>query len=185
MVYIIAIEGIIGCGKSTLMSKLTNESVCVQEPINEWSLLANFYQDMETFAAPLQFQILFSYHKIYSLHKTIHKVIIERSPWSSKNVFSSMLMERGCITREEMAIYEKFYTQIAFPIDKFIYLKVDTDVAYERILARNRSLESTLTIEYLEQLNNKYNKEFNNTSHVEIDANQSLDKVLKDVLKHL
>ena len=79
MVYTIAIDGIIGCGKSSLISELARDFTCFPEPIHEWSLLSDFYNQMSTYAAPFQFQVLFSFHKMFSAFKNVNdKIIIER-----------------------------------------------------------------------------------------------------------
>jgi deoxyadenosine/deoxycytidine kinase len=183
MVYTVCIDGIIGCGKSSLMTRLSGDFTCFQEPVHEWSLLQNFYEDMTTYAAPFQYQVLFSFHKLFSTFKNIKDIVImERCPWSSKNIFTEMLVEAGHIQPLEYEIYSSFYDKIAFTTDLFIYLKVDTAVAYQRILQRDRAAERSLKLDYLQLLNNKYNKEIATLKNVYIiDANQPLNKVKSEV----
>lgn len=187
MVYIITIDGIIGSGKSSLITQLSDDFTCFQEPVYEWSLLQSFYDDMNAFASPFQFQVLFSFHKLYSTIKNVNdKVILERCPWSSKNIFTHMLVENGHIKPEEYNIYCNFYNKVSFATNLYIYLKVDTDVAYQRILNRGRAEERSLKFEYLQLLNNKYNESIKTLSNVcIIDANQPLNKVKESVVKIL
>lgn len=187
MVYTIAIDGIIGCGKSSLISELARDFTCFPEPIHEWSLLSDFYTQMPTYAAPFQFQVLFSFHKMLSTFKNVNdKVIIERCPWSSKNIFTSMLVEEGYISQEEHKLYLDFYDRLAFSVDMHIYLKVDPPVAHRRILRRDRAVEKTLQFAYLERLHNKYEEQFRDLKNVYIvDANQPLDVVKANVVKLL
>lgn len=184
MAFIVSIDGIIGCGKSSLINQLNQKFTCFQEPINEWSLLEDFYRDMKTFAAPFQFQVLLSFHKMYSTFKNVHdKVILERCPWSSKNIFAKMLLEDGYISPAEFKIFCDFYEKCMFKTNVHIYLKVDTDVAYERVLHRDRSSERLLTKMYLDRLNTKYNEEILGLDKLYIiDANQSMDCVMEQVL---
>jgi deoxyadenosine/deoxycytidine kinase len=187
MVYIVTIDGIIGSGKSSLISQLGDDFTCFQEPVNEWSLLQNFYEDMPTFAAPFQFQVLFSFHKLYSTFKNVKdKVILERCPWSSKNIFTNLLVENGHIQPEEYGLYCNFYDKVAFSTDLYIYLKVDTDVAFQRILNRDRAAERSLKSKYLEILNEKYNKEILTLKNVHVvDANRPLNEIKADVINIL
>lgn len=184
MVYTICIDGIIGSGKSSLITELSNDFTCFQEPVHEWSLLQNFYDDMPTYATPFQFQVLFSFHKLYSTFKNVKdKVLIERCPWSSKNIFAAMFNDNGYITPDEYKLYCNFYDKLAFNTDLFIYLNVDTDVAYDRILKRNRASERSLKLEYLELLNEKYNKALSTLKNVvKVNANKSLKEVKENVL---
>lgn len=187
MVYTVCIDGIIGCGKSSLITQLKDDFTCFQEPIEDWSLLQNFYDDMPTYAAPFQFQVLFSFHKLYSTFKNIKDtVIMERCPWSSNNIFTKMLVDAGHIKPLEYEIYSSFYKKTAFTTDLFIYLKVDTDVAYQRILHRDRAAERSLKLDYLQLLNNKYNTEISTLKNVRIvDANRPLNEVKTEVVKIL
>lgn len=187
MVYTICIDGIIGCGKSSLINQLADDFTCFQEPVQEWSLLQNFYDDMITFSAPFQFQVLFSYHKLYSTFKNVNDIVIlERCPWSSKNIFTQMLVENGCISPDEYRLYCDFYNKLSFTTNMYIYLKVDTDIAYKRILSRDRAAERSLTCDYLKQLNLKYNTTFKNLKNVwVVDANKPLQDVRREVIKIL
>lgn len=179
MVYTITIDGLIGAGKSSLISQLKDDFTCFPEPIEDWSLLKNFYEDMETYAAPFQYQVLFSFHKMYSSFKNVKdKIILERCPWSSKHIFTTMLVDNGYITPDEFNLYCNFYNKVAFTTNLFIYLKVDTEVAYKRILNRDRASEKSLKFEYLEILNNRYNTAIKTLNNVKmVDANQPLDEV--------
>jgi deoxyadenosine/deoxycytidine kinase len=184
MVYTIVIDAPIGAGKSSIISQLKDDYTCFPEPVEEWSLLQNFYEDMPSYAAPFQFQVLFSFHKMYSNFKNVKdKVILERCPWSSKNIFTDMLVQNGHISNDEYNLYCNFYDKVAFPTDLFIYLKVDTDVAYRRILNRDRAAERSLKFEYLEVLNEKYNDAIKTLSNVQIvDANRPLWEVKAQVV---
>lgn len=187
MVNVIAIDGVIGAGKSALISQLKNDFICFEEPVKEWSLLQDFYNDMNGFAAPFQFQVLLSFHKLYSTFKSSkEKVIIERCPWTSKNIFTDLLVQKGHISQEEYQIYCRFYDKVVYPINMFIYLKVDTDVAYQRILKRNREGEQNITREYVEILNNRYEETFKTLNNVSVvDANQPQEDVTKKVVQLL
>jgi thymidylate kinase len=97
-----------------------------------------------------------------------------------------MLVDGGYIKPEEYNLYCNFYDKIAFTTDLYIYLKVDTDIAYQRILNRDRAAERSLKFEYLEILNNKYNEAIKTLKNVKIvDANRPLAEVKLEVMNIL
>ncbi|ABF82059.1 hypothetical protein MIV029R [Invertebrate iridescent virus 3] len=187
MVYVISIEGIIGSGKSSLMDQLKRHYTCHQEPLHDWSLLQPFYDDMERYASPFQFQVLFSFHKLYSTIKNVNDVVIlERCPWSSRNIFTKMLVQDGFISPQEYELYMSFYDRLAFTTNLHIYLKVDPTVAFDRILKRNREAEKTLQYDYLVRLNHQYEAEISKCDNVYVvDANKPMELVGNTVLRLL
>ena len=105
---IICIDGIIGAGKSSLIRKLKNNFTCFEEPVQKWSLLLNLYSDMERYAIPFQFQVLFSQYDQYLLFKNINDlIIVERCPWTSKNVFAQMYIDNGLFDEASALTYHK------------------------------------------------------------------------------
>lgn len=183
MVHVITIEGSIGAGKSSLIKEL-QDFKCFPEPIKEWSLLQDFYDDMYAYATPFQIQVLLSYHKMYSNFKDINdKIILERCPWSTKNIFAKMLVDSGYIKNDEYSLYCDIFDKVAFKTDSCIYLKVDANIAYQRILNRDRIAERSLQLSYLETLTNMYDETIKTLDNVYIvDANRSLEEVKRDVI---
>jgi len=107
---IVCIDGIIGAGKSTLIRKLKNKFTCFEEPIKKWSLLPKLHSDMERYVVPFQFQVLFSQYDQYLSFKNItDPVIVERCPWTSKNVSVQMYMDNGWFDRASTETYNKFF----------------------------------------------------------------------------
>jgi thymidylate kinase len=106
-------------------------------------------------------------------------------------VFTEMLYNKGTINKDEYDLYNNFYSKLSFPIDLFVYLKVDPELAYKRILNRDRAAERSLQYEYLVELHDSYEREMNTllAEHpdklVVVDANTNLSVVKKNVLKIL
>ncbi len=94
---IICIDGLIGAGKSTVTHRLKkNLYKCYEEPIDKWTLLPNLYNDMKKYATPFQFQVLFSQYDQYLSFKDCKEtIIVERCPWTSKNIFTSLMIENN------------------------------------------------------------------------------------------
>ena len=183
MVYVVAIEGTIGAGKSSLVSQLSKEFSCFPEPVEEWSLLQNFYDDMYAYSLPFQLQVLLSYHKMYSnLKDREDTVIIERCPWSSHYIFTKMLVNDGYIQENDYKLYRNIYNKIAFKPDATIYLKVDSHTAYKRILNRDRASERSLELFYLKNLTTIYDDTMYHLNDVYVvDATKPLSEVKNKV----
>ena len=58
--------------------------------------------------------------------------------------------------------------------------------SFQRILNRDRAAERSLKLEYLDSLNDQYNRKISTLKNVHVvDANQPLDKVKSDVINIL
>ncbi|QMS79388.1 hypothetical protein IIV6-T1_147 [Invertebrate iridescent virus 6] len=155
---IICIDGIIGAGKSTVIHRLKkNLYKCYEEPIDKWTLLPNLYNDMKKYATPFQFQVLFSQYDQYLSFKDCKEtVVVERCPWTSKNIFTSLMIENNLFDLSAIDIYNNLYERLSYQVDHFIYIKVDSEMAFERIKKRDRFAEQNISFDYLKSLENKY-----------------------------
>ena len=185
---IICIDGIIGSGKSTLIRKLKDNFTCFEEPVEKWSLLPNLYSDMERFAIPFQFQVLFSQYDQYLSFKNIKDmIIVERCPWTSKNVFAQMYIDNGLFDQASALTYQKFFEQLSYEVDYFIYLDIEPELALKRIKTRERYGEDNITLAYLESLHEQYEKQLNQTRNVfRVNANSDIETVeleVRNILK--
>lgn len=172
---LIFIEGIIGVGKSTLIEKLKNEGVnefeAIQEPIGEFTLLKQFYENPKKYAYDFQLQVLEVIvnlmekivEKFSSSQKTI---VVERSPMSCA-IFTHQLSrtENGFISEQQRKfIKEKIFNNMVkmskhFKI-RFFLLDCDVAVAQRNIKSRNRAGEENIQNGYLEHLRECHVKMF-------------------------
>ena len=165
---IIAIEGNIGSGKSTLVSKLeeifknNTDYYFLQEPVSIWNtikdengvtILEKFYNETEKYA--FQFQMMAYISRLSILREAIKNknakyIITERSIYTDSNVFAKMLYDDKKITLIEYTIYKKWFDEFIseIPISKIIYVKTDPEIAHQRVIIRNRTGEQ-IPIEYL------------------------------------
>ena len=165
---IITIEGNIGSGKSTLVSHLSeafgdNNSVCfLQEPVEEWNkitdatgkaMIEKYYENHEKYA--FSFQMMAYISRLTLLRnalKTNPKIIItERSIFTDKNVFASMLYKDNKIEKVEYTIYNQWFDEFLkdIPPVSTIYVRTDPTVAKERVNSRARKGE-TIPLDYLQ-----------------------------------
>ena len=182
---ILSIDGIIGAGKTTIIDELKKDYPCFTEPIDDWGcLLDKFYKNMKKYSLPFQLQVLFSQFKqLNTINNTIQHgkvVFIERSPETSRHVFFQMLADNFTFRREELNVYHSMYTKLAYLPACHIVLDITPEVAFKRIKKRGRKEESSITIEYLTDLYNKYKKHYTNrTDVVWIDGTENAEFIVR------
>ncbi|KMQ81967.1 thymidine kinase [Lasius niger] len=167
----ICIDGIIGVGKSTLVRKLAKDYTCFEEPVDRWTLLPYFYRDPEKYGVALQLQILLTQFDQLQIFKNINDVIIvERCPWTSKNVFGSL-----AIPDKFKKVYDELYNSLAYDIDFVIYLRMDPKEAHRRIRERG---DESISYDYLVKLHEKYESLYSEREGVHVvDASQSRENI--------
>jgi deoxyadenosine/deoxycytidine kinase len=198
---IISIEGNIGSGKSTLVNYLTNEYknntniLFLQEPVDIWNeiqdeegitILEKFYNDTNKYA--FQFQMMAYISRLSILKKCLKQnykyIITERCLYTDANVFAKMLFDDKKISKIEYTIYKKWFDEFIneISISKFIYIKTNPEIAYQRIISRNRIGEK-ISLEYLIKCN-EYHENWisslitNNNSVLIIDGNNNFNNIL-------
>lgn len=181
---IICIDGTIGSGKSTLIQSLRKYYTCYTEPVEQWTLLGKLYEDPQRYAVPFQYQVMLSQHDQYSMFK--HNkgiVVVERCPWTSKNVFVELMDKCGYFKPVTLEAYNELYNILSYNVDHYIYLKIDPKQAMERIRVRDRFAERDIDYGYLEALNEQYNLALTRLNKVHIiNASGTPKHVEDDVL---
>ena len=154
----IAIEGVIGVGKTTLARLLQPvfNAQLLLEVFAENPFLADFYTDRERYAFQTQiFFLLSRYHQQMAVPRLI----------SQGDIISDYTFEKDCLFAginlggDEFDVYYQVHAALAEKIplpDLIIYLKATTDVLMQRIAYRDRSYERNMERAYIEQLNNAY-----------------------------
>jgi len=163
MVRLFTIEGNIGSGKSTLISKLTkyNHIVFLPEPVDIWNticdsagitILENFYKDPGRYA--FSFQMMAYISRLALLRKEIRAdpdaiIITERSVWTDRYIFAKMLYDDHKISNIDYSIYLKWFDEFIRDIhlSGIIYVKTNPIICQERIILRNR-IGETIPLDY-------------------------------------
>lgn len=174
--FILCIDGIIGAGKSTLMQCLACRFPCFPEPVSEWTLLASFYQNPSFFALPLQLQILLSQFQQSQRFPEEGLVLVERCPWTSRHVFCPLIL-----TESELCLYADVYQRLTYPVDAFLYLDLEPEIAFQRLQQRT-TMDRTIPLTYLQKLQARYTSVLKEVNVWTVDANRPLDVVEQDVL---
>lgn len=170
---VFVLEGNIGAGKSTflaLLKKYIKDSQIMFEPTDKWqsvgadgNLLDLFYKDTKRWAYTFQSYVFISRIQSQLEHmKQTEKLnfFMERSVYCDRYCFAKNCFESGLMTALEWQIYKEWFSWLVSghlqkPVG-FIYLKTDPGICFERLKKRNRSEESGVPLEYLQELHNRH-----------------------------
>ncbi len=175
----VAIEGVIGVGKTTLARLLqpSFESEILLEIFEENPFLSDFYSDRERYA--FQTQIFFLLSRYHQQRRTVPGLLTAGKSLISDYTFTKdALFARINLKGDELDMYYKVHEALGEKIPKpdlIVYLHADTDVLMQRIAFRDRSYERNMERDYIDQLNRAYEdffgKPYDSTSVLRIDTN--------------
>lgn len=159
----IAIEGVIGVGKTTLARLLqpTFEAQILLEVFEENPFLADFYGDRERYAFQTQiFFLLSRYHqqrRVTPLLKGENGLIADYT-FAKDALFASINLH-GDELETYYQVHEALAEKIPVP-DLIVYLRASTEVLMQRIAHRDRPYERNMERDYIHQLNMAYENHF-------------------------
>jgi deoxyadenosine/deoxycytidine kinase len=194
----IAIEGVIGVGKTTLTRRLarTFESSTVLEVVEENPFLARFYDDPEAWGFQTQiFFLLSRYRQQLQLSQTelFAGGIVSDYLFAKDQIFATINL-----SEDELALYRTIVPLLEARLtrpDLVVFLQATTDVLLDRIQRRGRSFEREMSREYLETLAEAYNHFFFhydetpllivNTTEMNLVSNESdYERLVRMIEKH-
>lgn len=159
----IAIEGVIGAGKTTLAKKLKEklDSQLVLEQFDVNPFLENFYSDRRRYAFQTQMFFLINRYK-------------QQQELNQENLFTEFIVcdyifEKDRIfaylnlSGEELKLYEAMFPLLSRNLrkpDLVVYLQSSVDRIMYNIKKRSRKIERNLTRSYIEELSDSYNHFF-------------------------
>ena len=159
----IAIEGVIGAGKTSLAQKLSTKlgSNLILEQFEENPFLEKFYTDRNRFAFQTQMFFLINRYK--------QQQQLNQQELFSKYIVSDYIFEKDKIfaylnlSGEELKLYESIFPLLERDIPKpdlVIFLQSSNDRLMNNIKLRGRKFERNLTRAYLSELSEAYNNFF-------------------------
>lgn len=160
----IAIEGVIGVGKTTLARKLQDrfDAELQLEVFEENPFLANFYQDRERYA--FQTQIFFLLSRYQQQRKSVKEIVDNGRSLMTDYTFSKdALFASINIKGDELDMYYRVHEALKEKIrmpDLIVFLRADTDVLMQRIVMRDRTYERDMERDYIDILNKRYTEFF-------------------------
>jgi deoxyguanosine kinase len=165
----IAIEGVIGVGKTTLARMLQPifQSELLLEVFEENPFLSDFYGDRERYA--FQTQTFFLLSRYHQQHLYVPSVLEKGLSLISDYTFEKdSLFARINLTGDELQMYYRVHEALSEKIPQpslVVYLRASTNVLMQRIALRDRSYERNMEWTYIDQLNQAYD-EFYNIHHI-------------------
>ena len=165
----IAIEGVIGVGKTTLARLLQPafESNLLLEVFEENPFLSNFYADRALYA--FQTQMFFLLSRYRQQNQAVPQLLSTSSHLISDYTFSKdSLFARINLKGDELDMYFLLHEALAEKIpdpDLLVYLRADTRTLMHRIALRDRTYERTMESNYIQELNEAYDSFFINQKH--------------------
>lgn len=160
----LAIEGVIGVGKTTLARLLQSpfQSDLVLEVFEENPFLSDFYADRERYA--FQTQIFFLLSRYHQQRRSVPEILQRNAPLISDYTFAKdALFASINLLGDELEMYRRVHDALAEKIpapDLILYLRADTDVLMQRIASRDRPYERNMDREYIDRLNQAYDSFF-------------------------
>jgi deoxyadenosine/deoxycytidine kinase len=159
----VAIEGVIGVGKTTLATLLSKkwDAHLKLEVVEENPFLEQFYQDMRGYAFQTQLFFLLSRHKQQTDLKQ-YDLFMERVVsdylFAKDRIFANITLDDN-----ELALYKRLADLLERDVPKpdvVVYLQASVDALMDRIRRRGREFERDMSREYIETLNEAYNYYF-------------------------
>ena len=175
----IAIEGVIGVGKTTLARLLQPafEADLLLEVFEENPFLSDFYSDRARYA--FQTQIFFLLSRYQQQRRGVTTILETGNSLLSDYTFAKdSLFARINLKGDELEMYKRVHQALAEKISMpnlLVYLRADTDVLMQRIALRDRSYERNIERTYIEELNQAYeeffSRPYDDTPVLTIDSN--------------
>lgn len=202
----ISVAGNIGSGKSSLTGLLAKKFnwLPYYESVADNPYLSDFYGDMTRWSFNLQ--IYFLAHR-FKIHKDLTEkpgsVIQDRSIYEDVEIFAKNLHKLGKMSDRDYDTYTNLFedmTAYLQPPDLLVYLQASIPTLVNQIKIRGRDFEKDIDINYLEELNDSYekwissynlgrvliiNKDNLDFVHSHNDFNFIIEKIEKDLLLDL
>ena len=155
----IAIEGVIGAGKTTLARKLAQalDAELLLEQPDDNPFLPRFYRDPEGAA--------FSTQLTFLLQRAGQVERLQQRDLFAGHCVSDFMFEKDRLFAEltlggtDFALYRQVFERLAFELpvpDRIIYLTAPIEVLMARVEQRGRDYERTLQADYLRRLADAY-----------------------------
>jgi len=159
----IAVEGVIGAGKSSLAQLLARrlEADLLLEDATDNPFLADFYKDRRRYAFPTQMFFLLSRYR--QQQRLLERDLFVERIVSDYIFDKDTLFASVSLSEREIGLYRKIASILrrdVSPPDLVIYLQASTRVLMERIHKRNRDFEKPIDNDYIDELNEAYNSFF-------------------------
>ncbi len=164
----IAIEGVIGVGKSSLAHILSKryQARLLSEIFEENPFLEKFYENQNAYAFQTQLFFLLSRHRqlkaSFEQQDLFVNCTVSDYCYDKDRIFASINLKE-----DELGMYDTVAQSLNIGLPKpdyIIYLQGNSDVVQGRIEKRNRTMEQNMDPAYLKALIHTYSNHFFNYS---------------------
>lgn len=158
----IAVAGNIGSGKTTLTTLLAKHYNWepMYESVENNPYLASYYEDMQRWSFNLQVYFLNNrFRQVIDIRKRNKTVIQDRTIYEDAYIFAPNLHDMQLMATRDFENYSSLFelmSQFLQAPDLLIYLHADTSTLVSQIAKRGREYEKTIRLDYLENLNGRY-----------------------------
>lgn len=160
----IAIAGNIGSGKTTLTRMLCEHFKWIPrfEPVDHNPYLADFYEDMERWSFNVQVYFLNKrFRDVVEIGRSSDVIVQDRTIYEDANIFAPNLHDMGLMSSRDFENYSDLFSLMISLVkapDLLIYLRSSVPNVVGKIQKRGREYESSIRIDYLNGLNERYEK---------------------------
>lgn len=158
----LAVSGNIGSGKTTLTEKLAKHYnwKAEYEAVENNPYLQDFYEDMSRWSFHLQVYFLNSrFNQIKKIQASPQSTIQDRTIYEDAYIFAASLYKSNLLSKRDYQNYKSLFDSMILHVkapDLLIYLKADIPKLVGQIEKRGRTYETTMRIDYLQNLNAHY-----------------------------
>ena len=158
----IAVAGNIGSGKSTLTRMLARHYKWEArfESVDNNPYLEDYYNDIRRWSFNLEVYFLKErFRDLIAIQQSDHTIIQDRTIFEGVYVFMENNRDMGNLSDRDyntyMELFEQMLQMVNLP-DLMIYLRASVPHLVGNIQKRGRGYEQTMQLEYLENLNRRY-----------------------------
>lgn len=158
----IAIAGNIGSGKTTLTTMLSDHYGWIPrfEAVDYNPYLDDYYKDIPRWSFNLEVYFLKQrFRDLLEIAQSKKTIIQDRSIFEGVYVFAANNKAMGYLSNRDyetyMGLFESMMTAVEYP-DLLIYLKASVPHLVQNIQKRGRDYEQAIPLDYLKNLNERY-----------------------------
>lgn len=163
----IAIAGNIGCGKTTLTKMLAKRYGWTPrfESVENNPYLADYYDDMARWSFNLQIYFLNKrFQDVVEISKCKETIVQDRTIFEDARIFAPNLHDMGLMSDRDFANYSELFDLMMSLVGKpdlLIYIRASIPHLIAQIQKRGREYEQGIRIDYLNGLNERYERWIN------------------------
>ncbi len=155
----IAVEGLIGAGKTTLAKRLAKDwgARLVLEEFDDNPFLPRFYEEPDRFAFAVELSFLAQ--RYHQLKRITEQDLFSPLTVADYSLGKSLIFASVTLPPDEYSLFIDLYNIMYGDLPKpglIVYLHMDLDLVRERIRTRGRSYEQQIGTDYLSDLHARY-----------------------------